>query len=183
MYRDVDLIKEMPKLKKFALRLAGNASDAEDLVQMTVLRALEKREMFAQDTNIFKWSAKIMFNLFVTEYRKKKRFETQYDPEHYIASLSVDATQERDIDLARMHQAMSRLSPAHREILIMVCIRNLQYQEVSELLQIPVGTVRSRLARARDSLQKLFEPDRAAQARFIPAYIQRDAASPLRAAA
>lgn len=157
MFATNDLINEMESLKKFALKLTRNDSDADDLAQATILRALEKRALFQADTNLFSWAAKIMYNLFVSGYRRKVKFETQYDPENYINSESVSASQETALEFKEVQEAMNGLSDDHREILIMICIKGMQYAEVSEALQIPVGTVRSRLSRARESLQFLLE--------------------------
>ena len=157
MFEQTAIITEMDKLRRFALRLTRNASDAEDLLQSTVLRALEKNHMFETGTDLFKWSSKIMFNLFVTEYRRKTKFETQYDPESYLERESVEADQDMKLELSRVQEAMRLLSEDHREILVLVCVKGMQYQEVSEMLQIPVGTVRSRLSRAREQLQALIE--------------------------
>lgn len=153
MFQANALTSEMANLRKFAVKLTKNQVDADDLVQATVLRALEKKELFEDGTNLFGWSSKIMYNLFVTEYRRKIKFETQYDPDNYINAASVGAQQESKMAYAEVQDAMEYLSEDHKRILIMVCVRNMSYTEVSEALQIPVGTVRSRLSRARESLQ------------------------------
>lgn len=154
MFNPSALVNETPKLQKFALRLTRNKSDADDLVQATLLRALEKNEMFADGTDLFKWTARIMFNSFVSQYRRKTKFETQYDPSAYIDSLSVAPSQEEAMDLKIVNTAMQRLSKEHRQILVMVCVRGMQYEEAAQALDLPVGTVRSRLSRARDALQR-----------------------------
>ncbi|MDE1153310.1 MAG: sigma-70 family RNA polymerase sigma factor [Micavibrio sp.] len=157
MFDQKALVAEMANLQRFALRLTRNSSDAEDLVQATLLRALEKKEYFMDGTNLFSWSSKIMFNIFASQYRRKKKFETQYDPTPYIEQASVAPHQEAVTDLAKVRDAMKTLSAEHREMLVLVCIRGLRYEEVSEKLQIPVGTVRSRLSRARKQLQDVLE--------------------------
>lgn len=157
MFRNEELINEMNKLKKFSSRLTGNAVDADDLLQATVLRAMEKRHQFYEGTNLFSWTSKIMFNLFVSGYRRKTRFESQYDPEIVIGAQSTIASQETELELRNVQRAMKRLSPDHRDILLMVCVQGMQYTEVAELLDIPVGTVRSRLSRAREALQTLMD--------------------------
>jgi RNA polymerase sigma-70 factor, ECF subfamily len=157
MFTQEALVGEIANLRRFALRLTRNANDAEDLVQGTLLRALEKKDYFETDTNLFSWASKIMFNLFASQYRRKKRFETQYDPVPYIEQVSVGPSQETSADLSRVRDSMKLLSKEHREMLILICIRGLRYEEVSEMLQIPVGTVRSRLSRARKQLQDLLE--------------------------
>jgi RNA polymerase sigma-70 factor, ECF subfamily len=163
MFNDVTLIKESANLRKFALRLTRNSSDAEDLLQSTLVRAIEKKELFQTDTSLFKWTSKIMYNLFVTEYRRKTRYETKYDPEALINAQTTEANQENVVDLKRVGEAMGHLSPEHREILVLVCIKNMRYEEAAEALKVPVGTVRSRLSRAREGLQKLLEAPNALQ--------------------
>jgi len=153
MFNNSELVNETDRLKKFAFRLTQNNADAEDLLQSTVLRAIEKKHLFNEGTNLFSWSSKIMYNLFVTAYRRKTKFESQYDPEDYINKEQVGATQETKIELQEVHTAMKNLSQEHYEILEKVCVKGLQYAEVANDLDIPIGTVRSRLSRARESLQ------------------------------
>lgn len=171
MFQQAALVDEMKNLRKFAFRLTGNASDAEDLLQSTVLRALEKKHLFQTGTDLFKWTSKIMFNLFVSEYRRRTKFETQYDPEAYLEKQSVEGSQEVKLTLSKVKEAMKLLSADHQEILVLVCVKGMRYEEVSEALQIPVGTVRSRLARARESLQAIMEtPVKKDPVRSIPPY-------------
>lgn len=153
MFTETDLVAEMASLSKFAMRLTRNAADAEDLVQSTLLKALEKKEYFEEGTSLFKWTSKIMFNTFVSMYRRKTKFETQYDPQTYIDKQAIDAPQESHVELINVSEMMKRLSPEHREILFLTCVQDLHYQEAADELGIPVGTVRSRLGRAREQLQ------------------------------
>lgn len=180
MFEQTAIVNEMDKLRRFALRLTRNASDAEDLLQSTILRALEKAHLFQPGTDLFKWTSKIMFNLFVSDYRRKTKFETQYDPESYLERESVAADQDMRVELLRVREAMALLSDVHREILVLVCIKGLQYQEVAEALQIPVGTVRSRLSRAREQLQALLDSP-TALAQFNPPRAQAHAPAPMAA--
>ena len=154
MFNPSALTVEAPKLQKFALRLTRSKHDADDLVQATMLRALEKNALFEDGTDLFKWTARMMFNLFVSQYRRKTKFESQYDPENHINNQSVEANQEKVMDLKIVNTAMGRLSHEHRQILVMVCIQGLQYEEAAAELGMPVGTVRSRLNRARNALQQ-----------------------------
>lgn len=163
MFQHHELINEIGNLRKFALRLTRHASDAEDLVQDTLLRAMEKKDYFQTDTNLFSWTSKIMFNLFVSGYRQKKKFETQYDPTPYIEQVSIDPSQEASVDLATVKEGMKQLSAEHREILVLICVKGLRYEDASEFLQIPVGTVRSRLSRARQELKNVLMPKPEAQ--------------------
>lgn len=178
MFAQKDLIAETENLRKFALHLTRNKSDADDLVQSTFLRALEKADYFEDGTSLRKWTSKIMFNLFVTDYRRKTRFETQYDPEPYIQAQAIGAPQESKAELHAVGDAMVKLSPDHQEILTMVCINDMPYQEVADALDIPVGTVRSRLSRARESLNGLLETRNAAPYKEfmrVPGFIKHSA--------
>lgn len=157
MFQQAELVKEMDHLRKFAWKLTSNGADADDLLQSTVLRAIEKKHLFQDDTNLFKWTSKIMFNLFVSNYRRKCKFETQYDPESYLEKESIAAPQDSQVELSKVADAMERLSDDHKEILILVCVQGMQYQEVAAMLEIPVGTVRSRLSRARENLQIMLD--------------------------
>lgn len=157
MFNNNALIEEMTDLRRFALRLTGNACDADDLLQATILRAIEKKHLFQADTNLNRWACKIMFNLFVSAYRRKSKFETRYDPELYLEKMTEDASQEHIVELGQVERAMQKLSPEHREIIVLICVKGMRYQEASEALKLPVGTVRSRLSRARECLQVLRE--------------------------
>ncbi len=157
MFTQPELVIEMPKLRKFAGKLTRNATEAEDLLQSTLLRALEKKNYYETGTNLFKWSSKIMYNIFVTEYRRKTKFETQYDPSFHIENRSVEADQHTKLEVKVLARAMEQMSAEHKEILVMVCVKGMQYQEVADILSIPVGTVRSRLSRARNQLIALME--------------------------
>ena len=157
MFEQNELIKEMPKLRKFAGKLTRNAAEAEDLLQSTLLRALEKKDYFETGTDLFKWSSKIMYNMFVTNYRRKTKFESQYDPEFHIENRSVEPDQHTKLEVKAVSRAMDQMSAEHKEILIMVCVKGMQYQEVADILAIPVGTVRSRLSRARNQLIALMD--------------------------
>lgn len=157
MLNQTALIQEMDHLRKFALRLCHAPAEAEDLLQSTLLRAIEKKHLFENGTDVFKWTSKIMFNLFVSDYRRRTKFETRYDPDTFIERESVEASQETKVELAEVENAMKQLTDDHRDVLVMVCVKGMQYQEVAETLNIPLGTVRSRLSRAREQLQGLLD--------------------------
>lgn len=186
MFTHNELLAETGKLQKFALRLTKNKADADDLVQSTCLRALEKIYFFEEDTNLFGWTSKIMFNLFATEYRRKMKFESQSDPESILNNQAVPPMQEIGAEVEKIKRAMLKLKPDHQEIVVLICVKGMHYHEVSKLLDIPVGTVRSRLSRAKKELQVImdtpFEPRSLPKNRplntnipVIPAYIAAQA--------
>lgn len=153
MFCNNELIEHIDSLRKFAQRLTGNIPDAEDLVQATVLRALEKKYMFRDDSNLLAWMFKIMFNLFVSQYRRKIKFETKYDPEYFIQRQSVDSIQDTAMEAAQVSEAMQLLPKDQKEIIFLICAQKFKYQDAANFLSIPIGTVRSRLARARKNIK------------------------------
>lgn len=157
MFNNQELTTEVSGLRNFARRLTQNNHDAEDLLQYTLLRAIEKKHLFQENTDLFKWTSKIMYNQFASDYRRKAKYETKYDPESYLEAESIEAPQDKQMELKTVNEAMSKLSHEHQEILILICVQGLSYQEVSDFLNIAIGTVRSRLSRARESLQQLLE--------------------------
>ena len=160
MFSPQELTKELNGLKKFAYKLTLNMADAEDLLHNTCVRALEKKHLFKEGSNLFKWTSRIMYNLFVSNYRRKTKFETQYDPDTYLEKQSVDAGQDTKIEVMQVESAMNTLTDEHKEILILVCVQGMEYAEVAKNLDIPVGTVRSRLSRARSNLQLALQTEK-----------------------
>ncbi|MGB0720361.1 MAG: sigma factor, partial [Bdellovibrionales bacterium] len=110
MFTNTALIEETDRLRKFAFRLTNNFADAEDLVQSAVLRAIEKKDLFQEGTNLYSWVSKIMFNLFVSKYRRKTKFESQYDPEPFLERQSIDADQDTKMEVQDVQFAMEELS-------------------------------------------------------------------------
>jgi len=168
---NAELVSEMGKLRGFALRLTDQPSDAEDLLQASLLKAIEKQDTFRPGSNVFAWCSKIMYNTFVSAYRRRKKHESQYDPEPIIAS---QASPDRHFDsrwCAEVGEAMEELSPHHRSVLHGVCVEGKQYQEMARKLDIPVGTVRSRLNRARQELEKSLVGDASSDTTQQPAQL------------
>lgn len=155
MLTQQELVREMNSLKRFAMKLTRNSSDADDLLQTTLLKSLEHADSFERGTHVFGWTSRILYNTFVSQYRQRVRFDTLHDPQVYIDQQSVEAPQESSMDLCLVLKAMKSLSPEHREMLQLVCLDGMAYTDVAEQLDIAVGTVRSRLFRARASLQDM----------------------------
>ncbi len=179
-----ELVREEVNLRKFALRLTRNVADAQDLSQSTILRALEKKDYFEEGTNLFSWLSTIMFNIFISQYRHEKKFEFQHDPDFYINRIAEESCQENKVDLATIMSTMKRLRPEHHNILVLVCVQGLRYEEVARKLKIPVGTVRSRLSRARGQLQEMLDtPQKSASVPLpVPPRVRINASGPFSAA-
>ena len=173
MFAQNSLVAETGRLQKFAFKLTRNRSDADDLVQSTCLRALEKNDSFETGTNLFGWTSKIMYNLFVSGYRRRNKFELQHDPDIYLNKEVVPAMQDIMLEAENVKRAIVNLSEDHKDILVMICLKGMSYQEVADTLDISIGTVRSRLSRARGRLQTVLDEPKKFPTKdhYMPAYI------------
>ena len=149
-----ELMKSVEPLRRFARKLCQNETDTEDLLQSTILQAIEKEHLYESGTNLFSWMSKIMYNKFVSQYRRRARFEAQFDATDLINQQAKAPDQEDSAELDMVEEAMNKLSEEHRDILVMICIQDMQYHEAAEKLGVPVGTIRSRLSRAREALRR-----------------------------
>jgi RNA polymerase sigma-70 factor (ECF subfamily) len=144
-----------------ALALTHNADEAEDLVQETTLRALRGFESFRADGPVRAWLLTILRNLFINNYRSRVRsprpvsLDALENPDPIVPSLPGP---ERQVFSRLENEALSRavagLAPEYREVLVMSDMRGMSYQEISEKLNVPIGTVRSRLSRARNRVRR-----------------------------
>lgn len=149
-----DLVALVPKLRRFALSLSGNAPDADDLVQAACEKALRNAAQFMPGTRMDSWMYRIVQTLWLDDRRKVARRGTAVDPEESNLSDSGKAANlpEDRMMLAQTRAAMLELPEGQREVLALVAIEGLSYRETAETLDLPVGTVMSRLSRAREAL-------------------------------
>lgn len=144
----------VPSLQNFALSLTRNPAAADDLVQDTLLRAWRSRASFAVGTNLGAWLFTIMRNAFYSTHRRSGREVS--DPDGgYASRVGTVPEQGGHLDLQDAHAALARLSAPMREALVLVAIENLSYEQAAEVLQCRIGTVKSRVWRARDQLAYL----------------------------
>ncbi len=148
------LIGEMPSLRAFALSLSGSVHKADDLVQDTLLKAWSNADKFETGTNIRAWLFTILRNTYFTMYRRQGR-EVQDVDGVYSEKLSVDGGQESALDLADFRAALAKLPEDQREVLILVGASGLSYEEAAEICGVAVGTIKSRMNRARGRLAQL----------------------------
>jgi RNA polymerase sigma-70 factor, ECF subfamily len=146
-----------PSLQRVALRLSGNASLAEDLVQETLLRALRRFDRFRPGTHPATWMAAILTNLYF-DYLKHQKVERKAEPE-----LSRSEAVEVDrvlVDVADddLHAAIRSLEPELRRVVELCYLEQMRYREVAAILDVPVGTIGTRLMRARIRLRELLTP-------------------------
>lgn len=148
------LIASLPMLRAFARSLCGDRVRADDLVQETVARALANQDKFAAGTNLNAWLVTILRNHFYSEGRKRRR-EVE-DADGQFASLVSDLPrQESHLDLADFMRALQVLADEQREALILVGASGFSYEDAAEICGVRVGTIKSRVSRARTRLLEL----------------------------
>ncbi|MEO5812775.1 MAG: RNA polymerase sigma factor [Rhodanobacter sp.] len=145
------LIPLLPRLRRLARALAGQVADADDLVQIVLERALTRAVQWRPDAALDKWVFAIARNAWRDELRSRGRSHNLFAPEEAGASATDGAS--APVQKLELTAALAALPPDHREVVAVVLIEGLSYSEAAELLEVPVGTVTSRLARARAALQ------------------------------
>lgn len=147
-----DVVYNIPRLKKFALRLARNRSDADDLVQETVLRALVHADQFRPGTNLLAWLNTILRNYFFTDRKLRLRIES-IDPLLTIGRAVIEGDQDSHIYLRHVARRFADLPSAHREALVLVGASGHSYEIAAKIAGCRVGTMKSRVSRARTELR------------------------------
>lgn len=149
----------LPRLRRYAHSLLRNPAQADDLVQNTVMRALEKAHLFREDTNLCGWLVTIMHNQHVNEARSLVRAPILV-PAHELNAFGHPQTQEAPVELREIRRAVERLPREQREALLLHWLHGLRYEEIAEELSLKLGTVQSRIFRARKALRAMVEaPD------------------------
>ena len=146
-------MEELPSLRRYARALTGNQHHADDLVQDCYLRACSRFHLWRSENKLRPWLFTIMHNLYVNWIRDNARRTDVMPLESHEQHLSVKPQQEGVIEIAQLTKQIQQLSLEQREILLMVSLEGLSYKEVAGVMKIPVGTVMSRLGRARETLR------------------------------
>jgi RNA polymerase sigma-70 factor, ECF subfamily len=147
----------LPRLRRFARTLTRNPHDADDVVQIAVERALAKLDQWRRDARLDSWMFKIVRNVWIDELRARGRQGKIFAPPEAGENVG-DAVMEREGDLMSVQAAMARIPEEQREAVGLVLVEGLPYKEAAEVLDIPIGTLTSRLARGREALRALLEP-------------------------
>ena len=163
------LVAQLPALRRYAVALVGNAALADDLVQDCIEKALGQEAQLRELERLGGWLRRILHNLYIDEMRRGKRRGREYDITELADHLELsEPAPDNSAKLEFVH-AVNRLSLEHCQILLLVSVEELSYREIADELNIPLGTVMSRLARARERLRGLlqgeatviaFRPDR-----------------------
>ncbi len=144
------LIQAIPNLRAFAHSLSGDAQLSNDLVQETLLKAWTHKESFVPDSNLKAWLFTILRNTYFTHYRKSQREEL--DEDHAAMNASVPATQLTHLEFDDMQRALMRISADHREALLLITAEGFSYEDAAKVCGCAVGTMKSRVNRARGRL-------------------------------
>jgi len=155
--RDV-MLAAVPNLRAFAMSLSGNADRADDLVQETVMRAMANIKSFTPGTNMAAWLFTILRNLFRSQYRKRRR-EVEDPDGGYLASLKSPAEQFGRLEFKELIGALAKLPDVQREALLLVAASGFSYDEAAAICEVAVGTIKSRVSRARQLLAELLVID------------------------
>jgi RNA polymerase sigma-70 factor (ECF subfamily) len=163
------MVAVLPRLRRFAHALTGNSEQADDLVQDACLRALSRIDLWQPGTRLDSWMYRIAQNIWLDRLRANKvRGETlDLDATEGIAGSDGRVVTESELTLQAVAAAMDRLPPEQRATVALVCIEGASYKEAAEISGVPVGTVMSRLARARRALNAILnQPQHAPTARL-----------------
>ncbi|AKM08800.1 RNA polymerase sigma factor [Croceicoccus naphthovorans] len=148
----------LPRLRRFAIGLSRNPSDGDDLCQMTIERALSRRESYEPGTRLDSWMYRIMRNLWIDERRAAQRRSQTFMSEDAGVSVGALGGQDAALELSDVDRAMASLPDEQREAVLLVMVEGYSYREAAEIVGCPVGTMNSRLVRGRDALlEKLGE--------------------------
>jgi RNA polymerase sigma-70 factor (ECF subfamily) len=144
----------LPHLRRYAMALAHNPVAADDLVQESVTRALTKARLFKEGTNLRAWLFTIMHNVHISNARRSKHIGAPIDPDIAAATLSTGPGQEEPLLLKALEKAMQVIPDTQRVAVILAGVEGMSYEEISEHLNVPVGTIKSRVSRGREALRK-----------------------------
>lgn len=148
------LVAFLPNMRRFTISLTGSADVADDLVQAACERALAHQDSFDPQTRFDAWIFRILRNLWIDQIRRNRTAGPKEDIEDHSDSGALTSLPDAmpRLELRQVGAAIGQLSDDQREVLLLVCVEDLSYRDTAEVLGIPIGTVMSRLARARRNL-------------------------------
>jgi RNA polymerase sigma-70 factor (ECF subfamily) len=157
---DPDLVAALPRLRRYARVLTGDVNRADDLVQDTLARAWEKRQLWRAGSDLRAWLFTIMHNVHVNQFsiRRRELAESSLDADDGPVAgwqIPVRATQSDRIELNEVLTQIGRLPTDQREVLILAAVEELRYEDIARVQGVPIGTVMSRLNRAREKLRRM----------------------------
>lgn len=150
------LTEHTPKMRAFAISLCGSQTVADDLVQEALLRAWNNRDKFEMGTNLKAWLLTILRNIYFNQWRRQKRSPVTGGDDH-LNFIGTQAEQPGHMDLLDVKRLLEELPDVQREALLLVGVEGLSYEEAASVAGCAVGTVKSRLSRARASLSEMLD--------------------------
>lgn len=149
-----ELLTLLPRLRRFAASLSRNAADGDDLCQAALERALKSRHLWEEGTRLDSWMYRIMRNIWIDEARARQRRGKTFVGEEEGSHVGDRSHQQMEavVELSSVGRALSRLPDEQREVIALVLVEGLAYKEAAEILDIPIGTLTSRLVRGRSAL-------------------------------
>ena len=170
------LLAAVPSLRAFALSLTSNPARSDDLVQDTLLKGWQHRARFQPGTNLNAWLFTILRNIFYSDHRKRVR-EVEDQDGSYAARLATAPHQGDRLDVEDLQSALAKLPPDQREALVLVGAEGVSYEEAATIMGCKVGTVKSRVSRARGRLAELlgYDEEDLGPDRFIQSAMPKDA--------
>ena len=154
-----EMLALLPRLRRFARSLTRDQADADDLSQLSVERALKARDQWQPGTRLGAWVYRIMRNIWSDEACARARRAQTFAPEEEGLSVGDDGHEaiERNVEMSDVDRAMAKLPAEQREVIALVLVEGLAYKEAAEILEIPMGTLTSRLVRGRQALVQMLE--------------------------
>jgi RNA polymerase sigma-70 factor (ECF subfamily) len=154
-----DLVAAIPRLRRYARVLSGDATRADDLVQDTLARAWEKRRLWQAGTDLRAWLFTVMHTVFVNQRalarRDARNVSIDADDAGEVWQIAVRPNQQLRVEIAEVLASVGRLPVEQREVLLLAAVEELKYEEIAAALDVPIGTVMSRLSRARAKLRQM----------------------------
>ncbi len=148
----------LPRLRRFARNLTRNVHDADDIVQIALERALSRLDQWRSDARLDSWLFKIVRNAWIDELRSRGRRDKMFLAEEEGENVGSD-TMQAETAMESVRSAIARLPEEQRIAVSLVLVEELPYKEAAEVLDIPIGTLTSRLARGREALQAMLGPE------------------------
>jgi RNA polymerase sigma-70 factor (ECF subfamily) len=147
--------REIPRLRRYARALTRATDRADDLVQETLVRALTKGHLWQPGTDFRAWLFTIMHNQYVNMVRRQARETTTVDLEHLSSTLAATTDPTSSWQLRELDRALARLPDEQREVILLIGLEGVAYETAAQILGLPIGTVRSRLSRGRETLRQM----------------------------
>ena len=149
------LEEQIPRLRRYARALTRDHDAADDLVQDTLLRALNKQHLYQEGTNLRAWLFTLLHNQHVNDVRKEMKWGNSVDVDDLSGGLVAIADTSARRQLGELDEAIGKLPVEQRQVILLVGLEGMSYEEVATILGVPIGTVRSRLSRGRSALRRL----------------------------